>query len=78
MRGLLDIAYRLGDGSYAIGFITLPFSAIGLYLVIKGAVSMLDKIDKEYEVRSGFQASMIFCVMILSYMAFVIAIKRLL
>lgn len=77
MRGILDIVYRLGDGSYLIGAITLPFSIFGFYLFIKGAISLLNKIDKEYQVRSGFQASIIFCVMILGYLGLAIAVKRL-
>ena len=68
----------LGDGSLIKGLATLPFAIIGLILFLKGAIANLDEIASKYTFKKDWKASACFAVFILSYIAFVYAITRLL
>ena len=68
----------LGDGSLIKGLAVLPFAIIGLILFLKGAIANLDEIGQKITFKKDWQINTCFAVLILSYMAFVYAITRLL
>lgn len=67
----------LGDGSWLKGLLILPFAINGLILVIKGAIANLDKLE-EKRIKKDWQASAYFAVFILSYLALLDAVTKLL
>ena len=77
MRNLWEIILRLGDGSWAIGLFTLPFAINGFILFVKGVFALLEKIDGKYDFKSGLSVGLLGIVLLLSYMALFIAVKRL-
>ena len=74
----MDKLLILGDGSLMKGILLLPFAICGLILFIKGAIANLDEINEKYTFKKDWQVSAFFLVFILSYMALVYAISRLL
>lgn len=68
----------LGDGSLIQGIVILPFAIIGLILFLRGAIANIDEIGQKLTFKKDWQISAFFLVIILSYMAFVYAITRLL
>ena len=78
MRSLWDIILLLGNGSWVIGLFTLPFSISGLILFIKGVFALLEKIEKKYDFKSTFSVGLFGVLLLLSYIALFIAVKRLL
>lgn len=78
MMALWDIVLKLGDGSWLAGILTLPFAINGLILVVKGTFTLFDKFDEKYDIKSNFMVGIIGVVLILSYLALAIAVKRLL
>ena len=68
----------LGDGSLILGILTLPFAVNGLILIIKGAFAYLEKIDKKYTFTKDWQVGAFGAVTLLSYLAFFIAVSRIL
>ena len=73
----MDKILILGDGSWLKGLLLLPFVVNGLFLVIKGAIANLDKLD-EKRITKDWQAGAYFLVFILSYLALLDAIRKLL
>ena len=68
----------LGDGSLVKGILVFPFAISGLILFFKGAFSNIDEIGQKFTFRKDWQASLFFLIIILSYMAFVYAITKML
>ena len=68
----------LGDGSLTKGILLLPFAICGLILFLKGAIANLDEMATKYTFKKDWQVGAFFTILILSYMAFVYAITRLL
>ena len=68
----------IGDGSLLKGILTLPFAIYGLILFIKGAIANLDEVNEKYTFKKAWHASAYFLIFILSYMALVDAISKLL
>lgn len=74
MKNLLII----GDGSLLKGILVLLFAVNGLILVILGAVANLDRLAEKHPNAKGWQASTYFAILILSYLALLDAITKLL
>ena len=68
----------LGDGSLLKGILTLPFAIYGLILFLKGAIANIDEMDTKNILKKKWQTSAWFTIFILSYIAFVYAITKLL
>lgn len=68
----------LGDGSLIKGILVMPFAITGLILFLRGAVSNIEEIGQKFTFRKDWQASLFFLIIILSYIAFVDAITKLL
>ena len=74
----MDTLIVLGDGSLIKGILVLPFVISGLILFLRGAASNIEEIGQKFTFRKDWQVSLFFLIIILSYMAFVYAITKLL
>lgn len=68
----------LGDGSLIQGLLILPFAINGLILIIKGAFAYLEKIDQKYTFSKDWQVGALGAVSLLSYLAFIYAVSKIL
>lgn len=73
----MDTLLKLGDGSLVKGLLLLPFAVNGLILLLKGAISNIEKLEEKH-ITKGWIASAYFAILILSYLALAYAIKQLL
>lgn len=74
----MDTLIILGDGSLIKGILVMSFAIAGLILFLRGAASNIEEIGQKFTFRKDWQASLFFLIIILSYMAFVYAITKLL
>ena len=68
----------LGDGSLMYGILILPFAVNGLILIVKGAFAYLEKIDEKYTFTKDWQVGAFGTISLLSYLAFFLAVARIL
>lgn len=68
----------LGDGSLIYGLLLLPFAINGLILIAKGAFAYLEKIDEKYTFTKDWQIGAFGAISLLSYLAFFLAVARIL
>ena len=68
----------LGDGSLLKGILILPFAIYGLILFLKGAIANIDEVNTKNTLKKNWQIGAWFTTFLLSYIAFVYAITRLL
>ncbi len=73
----MDKIKILGDGSWLKGLLILPFAINGLALVIRGFIVNLEKLE-EKRITKDWQPSAYFLVLILSYLALLDAVTKLL
>ena len=73
----MDTLIILGDGSIIKGILVFPFVIGGLILFLRGAASNIEEIGQKFTFRKDWQVGLFLLIIILSYMAFVYAITRL-
>lgn len=66
----------LGNGSFVLGLIVLPFVIIGGINVFRGFCAVLDKDDKKYNFKKNWQVSIYFLFHIGSYLALFYALIK--
>lgn len=74
----MDTLIILGEGSLIKGILVMPFVISGLVLFLRGAASNIEEIGQKFTFRKDWQIGLFLLVIILSYMALVYAITRLL
>ena len=70
--------FVLGDGSLIKGILLLPFAVNGLILIIKGAFAYLEKVDEKHTFTKDWQVGAFGATSLLSYLAFLYAVSKLL
>lgn len=74
----MEKLFILGDGSLIKGLLLLPFAVNGLILIIKGAFAYLEKVDEKYTFTKDWQVGAFGAISLLSYLAFLYAVSKIL